>query len=69
MGNWFIPALEEFQSERALLHLGLNGAVRHYRELIVPGIGGVWFVRQLSWAVAGIALAKGHKAAGTYEPG
>mgnify|MGYP001601974276 FL=1 len=58
MGNWFIPALEEFQSERALLHLGLNSATRYYRELSVPGIGGVWFVRQLSWSAAGIALAK-----------
>lgn len=58
MPEWFIPSVEEFQSERALLHLGLNGALRHYRELVVPGIGGVWFVRQLSWAVAGIALAK-----------
>lgn len=58
MSEWFIPALEEFQSERALLHLGLNSSTRYYRELIVPWIGGVWFVRQLSWAVAGIELAK-----------
>lgn len=57
MSEWFIPALEDFPVERALLHLGLNRAVRYYRELVVPGIGGVWFVRQLSWAVAGIQLA------------
>ncbi len=58
MSNWFIPEPEDFPSQRALLHLGLNRALRYYRELVVPGIGGVWFARQLSWAVAGIALAK-----------
>ncbi len=58
MPDWFIPSIEEFQSERATLLLGLNRALRHYRELTVPGIGGVWFVRQLSWGVAGISLAK-----------
>ena len=58
MNEWFIPELEEFPTQRALLHLGLNKAVRYYRELVAPGIGGVWFVRQLSWAVAGIQLAK-----------
>lgn len=56
--RWFIPVPEEPTPRRALVHLGLNGADRHYRELVVPGIGSVWFVRQLSWAVAGIALSK-----------
>ena len=58
MEKWFIPAPEDFPSQRALLHFGLNKAVRYYRELIVPGIGGVWFVRQISWAMAGIKLAE-----------
>ncbi len=58
MEKWFIPALEDFPSQRALLHFGLNKAVRYYRELIVPGISGVRFVHQLSWAVAGIKLAE-----------
>jgi len=57
MTAWFIPATEDVLLQRALLHLGLNKAVRYYRELVVPGIGGVWFVRQLSWAAAGIYLA------------
>jgi len=39
------------------LALGLRRAERHFRELTVPGIGGVSFVRQLSWAVAGLQLA------------
>ena len=58
MTNWFIPEMEEFETQRALLNLNLNKAIRYYRELIVPGIGGVWFIRQLSWAVAGIRLAQ-----------
>ena len=58
MTDWFIPEMEEFETQRALLNLNLNKAIRYYRELIVPGIGGVWFVRQLSWAAAGIKLAE-----------
>jgi len=58
MSEWFIPEPEDFPSQRALLHLGLNKAARYYRELVVPGIGGAWFVRQLSWAMGGIVLAK-----------
>jgi len=62
--GWFISGIEKFPSQRALLSLGLNSATRYYRELIVPGIGGVWFVRQLTWAVAGIELAGNS----TYRP-
>jgi hypothetical protein len=32
--------------------------MRYHREQSVPGIGGAWFVRQLSWAVAGFKLLK-----------
>ncbi|MCF6156157.1 MAG: hypothetical protein E3K36_13140 [Candidatus Brocadia sp.] len=58
MTDWFIPEMEEFETQRALLNLNLNKAIRYYRELVVPGIGGVWFVRQMSWAVAGIQLVQ-----------
>jgi hypothetical protein len=58
MNNWFIPEPDEFPSQRALLNLQLGKAIRAYRERVVPGIAGVWFVRQLSWAVAGITLAE-----------
>ena len=61
MNTWFIPKPEEFPSQRALLHLGLNKAVRYYRELIVPGIGGTQFVRQFSWAVASLTLSENKK--------
>jgi len=29
---------------------------RFYRELVVPELGRVWFVRQLSWPLAALAL-------------
>ncbi len=61
MSEWFIPATEDFRSQRALLHLGLNKALRKYRELVVPGIGGVWFVRQLSWAASSIYLKENER--------
>ncbi|MCC6750096.1 MAG: hypothetical protein IT371_20690 [Deltaproteobacteria bacterium] len=56
--RWFIPARVEVPPRRASLTLGLGAAVRFYRELQVPGIGGVRFVRQISWAVAGLAIAE-----------
>ncbi|MDO8805589.1 MAG: hypothetical protein Q7R35_14310 [Elusimicrobiota bacterium] len=56
--NWFVPVPEEFPPQRAALDLGLTRANRYYRELVAPGIGGVWFARQISWAVAGIALGQ-----------
>lgn len=57
MAEWFMPGREDFAVERAMLFLGMRRAMRYYRELVVPGIGGVWYVRQISWALAGIALA------------
>lgn len=58
--NWFIPTFEDFQTQRAILNLRLGRSIRYYRELIVPGIGGVWFLRQLSWACAGLHYAENH---------
>lgn len=57
ISEWYIPVLEDFVVQRAVLTLKLNKAIRYYRELIVPGIGGVRFGRQLSWTVAAIKIA------------
>lgn len=56
--TFLVPLQEDFAIRRADLTLGLRSATLHYQELAVPGIGGAWCVRQLSWAVAGIALAR-----------
>ena len=58
--GFFIPAPDEVENERTRidLTLGLDDVVNYYREMTVPGIGGLEFVREASWAVAGIALSK-----------
>jgi hypothetical protein len=56
--DWFIPLADDRISQRAFLHLGMASASRYYRELVVPGIGGVWFLRQLSWSVAALRLCE-----------
>ena len=58
MEDWFIPKPEKMPPQRATLRLGLGRADRFYRELAVPGIGGVEFVRQISWSLLGLALSE-----------
>ena len=58
--NWFLADLSEYSATRALLDLGLRSADQHFRELVVPGIGSVWFVRQLSWTTAAIRMVEHH---------
>ncbi len=64
--TWFIPAPSLLPAGRASLDLGLMRAERFYRELAVPGIGGIWFTRQVSWSVG--ALALGSDLPGTINP-
>jgi len=53
---WFAPEPAELSGSRLILDLGLRSTDQRLRELVVPGIGRVWFVRQLSWSVAAILL-------------
>lgn len=53
---FLIPSSESYGGSRADLTFGLRRAVRYYNEIVVPGIAGVRFVRQLSWAVAALKL-------------
>lgn len=54
--SWFVPDASDLASQRARLDLGLRRADLYYRERVVPGIGGVTFVRALSWPVAALKL-------------
>lgn len=54
--SWFALAPSESTIQRITLDFGLRGANLYFQELVVPGIGGVRFVRQLSWALAGIRM-------------
>jgi len=54
--DWYPLEVGEASFSRISLDFGLRGANQHFVELVVPGIGGTRFVRQLSWAVAGLAM-------------
>ncbi|MFD2454501.1 hypothetical protein [Ideonella paludis] len=45
-------------SSRRLRSLGIAGAVRRFNELSVPGLGGVWFGKQLMLALLGVRVSE-----------
>ena len=53
---WFAAAPSRQERSRVSLNFGLGRADRLLRERVVPELGRVWFIRQLSWPVAAIAL-------------
>ncbi len=54
--DWFSPAPSEVTSSRLSLDFGLRKADLSFRDLVVPELGRIWFVRQLSWPLAALAL-------------
>jgi len=54
--RWFSPAPSEITSSRISLDFDLRAADLFFRELVVPELGRIWFVRQLSWPLAALAL-------------
>jgi hypothetical protein len=59
MGSYWFAALPAKQERsRISLNFGLGRADRLLRERVVPGLGRVWFVRQLSWPVAALVLRR-----------
>jgi hypothetical protein len=51
-----------------VLDFGLRAADLFFRELVVPELGQVWFVRQLSWPLAALALHKELPSRGSKGP-
>jgi hypothetical protein len=49
---------EELELKRVDTTLGLRGSIRFYNDLVAPGIGGVRFVRQLTWSCLAIRYAQ-----------
>ncbi|WP_093443763.1 hypothetical protein [Variovorax sp. 770b2] len=45
-------------SSRRLRSLGIAGAVRRFNDRAVPGLGGVWFGKQLMLALLGVRVAE-----------
>jgi hypothetical protein len=66
--HWFSPAPSELSSSRISLDFGLRAADLFFRELVVPELGRVWFVRQLSWPLAALALYESMHQSGANPP-
>jgi hypothetical protein len=65
---WFSPDPSDITSSRISLDFGLRSADRFFRELVVPELGRIWFVRQFSWPLAALALHDSIRTAGTNPP-
>ena len=62
--NWGLLGPEMLANERRTRTLGLGASIRSFNELAVPGIGGVWFGKQLYIAILGVAVAEQARVAG-----
>lgn len=56
--NWGLLGPEVLGSHRRTRALGLASVVRKFNDLAVPGMGGVWFGKQLLVANLGVGLAE-----------
>lgn len=55
---WGLLGPEKIVSERRTRSLGIAASIRSFNDLAVPGLGGVWFGRQIFTAVLGLAVAE-----------
>lgn len=61
---WGLLGPETLESSRRTRTLDVAAVVRRFNDLAVPGMGGVWFGKQLMWATLGIAVAERLRDAG-----
>ena len=57
-GTWGLLGPEFLPNTRRTRTLGLGASVRAFNDLAVPGLGGVWYGKQLLLAVLGVAVAE-----------
>ena len=55
---WGLMGPEAIESERRSRTLWLTPAVRDFNERAVPGVGGIWYGKQLMLATLGILIAE-----------
>lgn len=55
--QWGLLGPEQLAGSRRTRTLGLGAAVRKFNQLAVPGLGGVWFAKQIFLATLGIRIA------------
>ncbi len=65
---WFSPAPSETTVSRISLDFDLRAADLFFRELVVPGLGRIWFARQLTWPLAALALHEELASRGSNTP-
>jgi len=56
--SWGILAPDTLISLRRQQNLGLASAVRHFNDLSVPGLGGMWFAMPILWSVLAVSIAE-----------
>lgn len=56
--KWGILGPELLPKTRRVRSLGLGESVRSFNDLAVPGIGGVWYCKQLMLAALGVAVSE-----------
>lgn len=56
--KWGLLGPENLSSTRRIQNLNLGAAVRYFNDLAVPGLGGVWYGKQLLLATLGVAIAE-----------
>jgi hypothetical protein len=57
-GFWGLLGPENVLAERRTRTLNVGATVRKFNELAVPGLGAVWFLKQLLLATLGVAVAE-----------
>jgi len=55
--QWGLLGPEQLAGSRRTRTLGLGAAVRKFNQLAVPGLGGVWFAKQIFLAMLGVRVA------------
>ncbi len=55
---WGLLGPEFLPSTRRTRTLGLGASVRHFNDLAVPGLGGIWFGKQTLLATLGVLVAE-----------
>lgn len=56
--QWGLLGPEAISSSRRTRSLGIAASVRRFNDLAVPGLGGVWFGKQIFLALLGVAVAE-----------
>ena len=65
--SWGILGPGSVESVRRVRTLGLASSTRLFNELAVPGLGGVWFGKQLLFSTLGVMVAELEHRGGVWD--